>query len=64
MRHVIVIETPDRDETNLAADIMQEFQKTLINLTEIIAEHFEGTCFVQSRFYVESAVEAVQEMYN
>ena len=61
MKHVIVIETVDRPERIPDAE---RFTQALVGMVEELVPVFEGECFVQSRFYVESAVDAIHEMYN
>jgi len=61
MKHVIVIETKGRPERIPDAERLTQ---ALIGMVEELVPVFEGECIVRSRFYVESAVEAVCEIYN
>jgi len=62
MKHVIVIETADN--ASIEPELAKEFQQLVISCVECITEHFHGECFIQSRFYQESAVKAVKDMFN
>lgn len=62
MKHVIVITTADAPEgpeihPMLAHYIESRIEKALLNIAEM-------DCFIQSRFNVDSAIEATHEMYN
>jgi hypothetical protein len=61
MKHVIIIETVDREER---IPDSERFTQALTSMVEELTEVFEGECFVQTRFYVESATVAVHEMFN
>ena len=61
MKHVIVIETVDRPERIPDAE---RFTQALVGMVEELVPVFEGECVIYSRFYVESAVEAVCEIFN
>ena len=61
MRHVIVIETPDRQGGN---GIPEKLQAVLTRAIEIGVEEAHDICFVHARFNVDSAIAAVHEMYN
>jgi hypothetical protein len=62
MKHVIVIETvgilPTDDEQR------QEFQDEVVRACEAFTYMHVGVCFVLSRFFQESAIDAVLEMFG
>jgi len=62
VRHVIVIETPDRSRSG--DEIPEKLQAALIRAIEIGVTEAHDVCFVQARFNVDSAIAAVREMYN
>jgi len=61
LKHVIVIETVDRVERIPDAE---RFEQAIVGMVEELATVFEGECAVRSKFYVNSAISAVHELYN
>ena len=55
MKHVIVIETPDR--APLSERLENQINSTIEDLIDV-------ECFIQSTFNQHSAIAAVHEMYN
>lgn len=60
MKHILIIETVDsfpmEDEQKV------EFQQEVVRICEVVATFHVGECFVQSRFFEKSAIDAVLEM--
>jgi len=62
MKHVIVIETVDKPMT---ADLKRQFENRVTMAAESMAAFLtEGPVFVNSAFFVKSAIAATHEMYN
>jgi hypothetical protein len=63
MKHVIVIETPDR---KWDAKDKVIFSNRIETAVEAIAEHYLGDepCVVRSMWFRDSAIAAVHELYN
>ena len=61
MKHIIVIETVDYPAGKFIAP---DLQSVLCRAVEIGVEEAHGSCFVNARFNVDSAIAAVHEMYN
>lgn len=62
MKHVIVIETTELEKPN--PRYVSRFQAECIAALDKIVRDNEGESFIQTKFYVDSAIEATHEMYN
>ena len=61
MRHVIVIETVGE---SIPAYLPDRFQADVIATLDRMVRKYKGESFIQTKFYVESAIAAIHEMFN
>jgi len=61
MKHVIVIETVDKLKPK---NLPNRFQAAAITVMDALTKKHEGECTIQTRFYVDSAVTAIHELYS
>lgn len=64
MKHIIVIETADGEDGRTPHPIHEWTQEFIEKIVDQIVTDARGTCVVQTRFNVSSAIVAVHEMYG